>query len=114
MPVPAPPSPNLAAAALLDAEDLEQSAAAEDLPAYRRARKRAVHKLVLKKDRDSAAWLTLRVASLAPSSKTLPLFLGNKPIKGNVEIDLDKPQHVISVDISVRLPSRGHLTRLRC
>jgi hypothetical protein len=107
MPVPAPPSPNTAAAVLLDAEDLEQSAAVDDLPVYRRARKRAVHKFVLSRDKDGGApaWLTLRVASLAQSSKQLPLFLGNRPIKGNVEIVLDKPQHVVSVDVSVRLAS---------
>jgi hypothetical protein len=63
-------------------------------------RRRTMHKFDLKKDDKS--WLVLRLASLAPSSKSTPVYIGNKPIRGVVELNLDKPQHLISVDVTVR------------
>lgn len=81
----------------------------EDLPNYNRSertdrrqrRKRSVHKFELKKE-GKPAWLTLRLPSLAPSSKVLPAFLGNKPIVGAVYLNLEKPQSLLSIELTVR------------
>jgi hypothetical protein len=82
----------------------------EELPTYtrpertdrRQRRKRSVHKFELKKD-GKPAWLTLRLPSLAPSSKVLPAFLGNKPIVGAVYLNLEKPQSLLSIELTVGL-----------
>jgi hypothetical protein len=71
------------------------------LPAYEQQerRERTVHEF---EQKDSKTVIVLRVTSLAPSSKTLPLFLGTAAITGSVKIQLEKPQHILSVDVSVR------------
>jgi hypothetical protein len=106
-PSPSPSPPPLPPG--LGEDDVDASLAAEEnLPLYQRREarhhrrhRRAAHVFEHKKD---GCALKLRVASIASSSKALPTFLGTKPIKGSVELVFEKPQHVVSVDISVRPP----------
>jgi hypothetical protein len=46
-------------------------------------------------------WLVLTMSSLAPSPKQVPIFFAGRPIKGTVELNLEKPEHFTSVEVEV-------------
>lgn len=58
-------------------------------------------------------WLSLFVGSRSPQSKLLPLFIGNDSISGTVELDLEKPETIreVKVTVCVVFPFR-HSNRL--
>jgi len=58
-------------------------------------------------------WLTLFVSSRSPKPKLLPLFIGNDSISGTVELDLENPETIrdVKVTVCVVFPFR-HCNRL--
>jgi hypothetical protein len=46
-------------------------------------------------------WLTLCVSSRSPKPKFLPLFIGKDSISGTVELDLEKPETIREVKVTV-------------
>jgi hypothetical protein len=46
-------------------------------------------------------WLTLFVSSRSPKPKFLPLFIGKDSISGTVELDLEKPETIREVKVTV-------------
>jgi hypothetical protein len=46
-------------------------------------------------------WLTLFVSSRSPKPKLLPLFIGKDSISGTVELDLEKPETIREVKVTV-------------
>ena len=83
-----------------------------DLPAYTarlslsrpNVREPVVHTYSLKDGR-GRAWLILNVASRAPSPFCLPQLYEGEPVRGSVEVDLEKETQVKAVDIMVCIPS---------
>ncbi|THH11257.1 hypothetical protein EW145_g783 [Phellinidium pouzarii] len=44
-------------------------------------------------------WVTLRFKSWAPSAKSLPVFFEDQTVSGQVELDLQKPKSIKSVEV---------------
>ncbi len=50
---------------------------------------------------NDGSWLTLLVSSRSPKSNLLPLFIGKDSVSGIVELELDKPETVREVKVTV-------------
>ncbi|KAI5122160.1 hypothetical protein M0805_007059 [Coniferiporia weirii] len=54
-------------------------------------------------------WATLRFKSSAPSDKSLPVFFEDQVVSGKVELDLQKPESIKSIAISIKgIVCAGH------
>ena len=65
---------------------------------------RSEHRYCLTKGKgkgNDRPWLTLFVSSRSPKPKFLPLFIGNDSISGKVELDLEKPETIREVKVTV-------------
>jgi hypothetical protein len=76
---------------------------------------RSEHRYCLTKGKDNdRPFLTLLVSSRSPRPKLLPLFIGKDSISGTVELDLEKPETIREVKVTVRvvfpLPRCNRLT----
>lgn len=63
---------------------------------------RSEHRYCLTKGKgDGRPFLTLLVGSRSPRPKFLPLFIGKDSISGTVELDLEKPETIREVKVTV-------------
>jgi hypothetical protein len=78
----------------------------EELPAYslrfphHQSRSPVTHNFTLSEGLH-APCLTLTVSSLAPSSEDVPICFADQPIKGAIELHLEKPKYFTSVEVEV-------------
>ena len=68
------------------------------------------------KNTKGRAWLNLRLRSRAPNKSSLPLFMTEDEIKGEVQVDLEKAESskgvVIAVSMNALLLPRASLTNM--
>ena len=65
---------------------------------------RSEHRYCLTKGKgkgNDRPWLTLFVSSRSPKPKLLPLFIGNDSISGTVDLNLEKPETIREVKVTV-------------
>ncbi len=99
--------------------DLESPGLSDDLPSelpeYDGIRRghggrpppsQTVHSYTLNASRTDRPWLTLRVLSWVQNASSAPVFVESEAIAGHVDLDLDKPDSIKAIIITVRISAK--------
>ncbi len=65
-----------------------------------------VHSYTLNTSRTDRPWLTLRVLSWVQNASSAPVFVESEAIAGHVDLDLDKPDSIKAIIITVRISAK--------